>query len=276
VILPADFVFSQNSLQDYSDCARRFQLRYLKHLAWPAIEAEPVIEHERKMRVGSLFHRMVHQHILGIPLERLGQDIEDPDLAVYWSNYTQFLPANRSGRRLSELILSIPIEGFRLVAKYDLVVLAPDGQATILDWKTGSRLPKRTSLEKRIQTRVYRYVLHKAGALLSNGGVIAPEHIEFVYWYAGFPTEKLIINYNTSLAVEDKDLLEELVTDIASRKEDDFPMTDDEKKCAFCVYRSHCERGDVAGALADIELDDELAVTDALDFDFEQIAEIEF
>ena len=39
--LPDDFHFSQGSLQDYVDCQRRFQLRYLMKLAWPAVDAEP-------------------------------------------------------------------------------------------------------------------------------------------------------------------------------------------------------------------------------------------
>ena len=36
--LPAQFAFSQSSLQDYADCPRRFQLRYLDKLIYPAIE----------------------------------------------------------------------------------------------------------------------------------------------------------------------------------------------------------------------------------------------
>ena len=43
--LPADFHFSQGSLQDYVDCPRRFQLRYMMKLAWPAVEAEPAVEY---------------------------------------------------------------------------------------------------------------------------------------------------------------------------------------------------------------------------------------
>ena len=40
------FDFSQASLQDYIDCARRFQLRYLQQLHWPAPQAEPIRENE--------------------------------------------------------------------------------------------------------------------------------------------------------------------------------------------------------------------------------------
>ena len=70
-ILPEDCQFSQASLQDYVDCRRRFQLRYLLELAWPAIQAEPAEEQEIHSRQGELFHRLVLQHQMGIPAERL-------------------------------------------------------------------------------------------------------------------------------------------------------------------------------------------------------------
>ncbi len=41
---PNSFTFSQSSLQDYMDCARRFQLRYIDQLNWPAINTETVVE----------------------------------------------------------------------------------------------------------------------------------------------------------------------------------------------------------------------------------------
>ena len=60
--LAADFSFNQSSLQDYLDCQRRFELRYLLRLSWPAVEIEPALENERFLRRGSIFHRLVHQH----------------------------------------------------------------------------------------------------------------------------------------------------------------------------------------------------------------------
>ena len=37
--LPANFTFSQSSLQAYVDCARRFWLAYVEQLPWPAAMA---------------------------------------------------------------------------------------------------------------------------------------------------------------------------------------------------------------------------------------------
>ena len=65
--LPEDFQFSQRSLQDYTDCQRRFQLRYLEQLAWPAVESEPLSDHERQMQAGAAFHRLVQRFLVGIP-----------------------------------------------------------------------------------------------------------------------------------------------------------------------------------------------------------------
>ena len=33
-----DLVLSQTALQDYVECPRRFELRYLRQLNWPALE----------------------------------------------------------------------------------------------------------------------------------------------------------------------------------------------------------------------------------------------
>ncbi len=39
--LPPDFHFSQSSLQDYLDCPRRFELRYLQKVKWRLPSASP-------------------------------------------------------------------------------------------------------------------------------------------------------------------------------------------------------------------------------------------
>ena len=55
--LPPDFQFSQSSLQDFETCPRRFELRYLQRLSWPAIESEPIQVAERLAQLGADFHR---------------------------------------------------------------------------------------------------------------------------------------------------------------------------------------------------------------------------
>ena len=65
--LPEDFVFSQSTLQDYEDCARRFELRYLLDVRWTALETEQALQYEARTLQGQEFHHLIHQHTLGVP-----------------------------------------------------------------------------------------------------------------------------------------------------------------------------------------------------------------
>ncbi|MCJ7584230.1 MAG: PD-(D/E)XK nuclease family protein, partial [Anaerolineales bacterium] len=115
------FTFSQSSLQDYADCPRRFQLRYIEQLAWPAVETEPAIENERHQQEGVLFHRLVQQHLIGLPAEKLARLANTPDLRRWWGNWQDFRSLADLGSLYPELTLSAPLGEHRLLAKYDLV-----------------------------------------------------------------------------------------------------------------------------------------------------------
>ena len=90
-----------------------------------------------------------------------------------------------------------------------------------------------------------------------------------VYWYADFPAEAARFPYNPTLLKRDWDALTKMVSEIASATA--FEMTGDEKKCAYCPYRSYCERGVEAGKGE--ELESELA---GMEINFEQVQEIAF
>jgi hypothetical protein len=166
--LPPDFQFSQANLQDYVDCPRRFQLRYLLELAWPAVSAEPADDFEAQMRDGSAFHRLVQQHTLGISQTASTDGALEPgsDLALWWENYLASPPPDLPPVRCPEVALSAPLGEHRLVAKIDLVAVEPGRRAVIVDWKTSAKRPKPGWLAARLQTRVYRYLLVRAGASL--------------------------------------------------------------------------------------------------------------
>ncbi|MBE0704407.1 MAG: PD-(D/E)XK nuclease family protein, partial [Afipia sp.] len=85
--LPDDFVFSQTSLQDYADCPRRFELRYLLRQRWPAPEVDDMLEFEARMEKGEQFHHLVHQHLAGIEAEVLLPRIGDEDVRRWFAAY---------------------------------------------------------------------------------------------------------------------------------------------------------------------------------------------
>ena len=147
---PPIFQYSQNNLQDYEACARRFQLRYLRAQQWPAPLLEPLTDYEAEKRLGDLFHRMIERFYLGVP-------VEPPAgvLATWWQTFWDHTPANLPRTiRKPEATYSIPIGEHRLVAKFDLLTIDPHRQIVIVDWKTSRQRPTRDVLAERLQTLV--------------------------------------------------------------------------------------------------------------------------
>jgi len=279
--LPSNFQFSQGSLQDYVDCPRRFQLKYIEQLAWPALEAEPALESENNLQQGAAFHRLVQQYLLGVSVEKLSPLTEvDPKLAFWWQNFLSSFE-NLDGlvklpgsNRHPEISLTAPIGENRLVGKYDLLVRSDD-QFIIYDWKTSRKQPKREWVQANLQTRVYPYLLVKAGSYLNNSNPIQPSQIKMVYWYANFPTSPLSIHFNDLQYYEDQKYISSLLDEIRLLDGSPSEMTNDIKRCRFCIYRSLCNRGTKAGPLEEIDNTEDQDLGD-FDLDFEQITEIEY
>lgn len=274
------FEFSQSSLQDFVDCPRRFNLRHLQRVAWPAIQAEPARENERRMQRGDRFHHMVQQYLLGVPeenLSRMAAADEDENLQRWWQNFLDWAPRNLTGALNVEITLSSILDRFRLTAIYDLVLVHADGKATIFDWKTSPKRPTRTRLLERLQTRIYPYLLVLAGKTLNNGYGFQPEQIDMIYWFAEPDQAPERLVYSTQQFVEDGQYLLTLVNQIQSFTPQDYKMAESGQPCGFCVYRSLCSRGERAGDLAS-GLDDnaERDGQNELDFNLEQIGEISY
>jgi len=277
--LPADLHFSQSSLQDFETCPRRLRLKYIDQLRWPAIEAEPVAEAERLARLGSDFHRLVQQHLIGLAADTLAETVRhaEPDLQRWWRNYLAHRPGELATAEIwPELTLSAPLRGFRLLAKFDALARLPAGEFLIIDWKTAQKKPSRPALERRLQTRVYLYTLAVAGAALNHGQPVNPAALKMLYWYPEFPTEPEEFTYSQQLLARDELCLADLIERIKiAAQRDDFPLADSQQACACCVYRSFCARAVAAGPLADLPEPGEVE-PDVLALDWDQIAEIQF
>jgi CRISPR/Cas system-associated exonuclease Cas4 (RecB family) len=264
-------LLSQSSLQDYVDCALRFKLRYLDRLSYPALESEPALENEKHQQEGEYFHRLVQQHLIGISAEQISKLANTPNLERWWSNWQDFKNQQDFGKTFSEVTLSAPLGKYRLLAKYDLISVK-DGKAKIYDWKTYRKRPRNEWLVARMQTRVYRAMLIQAGAHLNNGQPFEPEQVEMIYWFGDFPNDSARFEYTSAQYRRDWDTLMKLAEKVESVSS--YPQTDDRQKCAFCTYRSYCERGIKAGDWNEAET--EMQAEELFDVNFEQIGEIAF
>lgn len=315
--IPPTFTFSQSSLQAYADCPRRFWLAYVEQLPWPAVEAAPVQEHEALMRQGEHFHRLVQRAEIGIDPAEVGAALTPP-LSTWFAAYrthrpadlpTQFVeieralsvtvalpaaadhtrPAEREAGNaapLATLQSSIPQSppAFRLAAKYDLIAAEQGGRAVIVDWKTASRRSEPATLRQRWQTIVYPYVLVEASAGLPWGPV-RPDQVEMRYWFAVAPTQPVRFRYDAAQHDANHRRLLHLLAEIAAgESEADFPKVADtptnrRRFCAFCLYRSRCNRGEAAGDLEELDDAESFFAVDmerALEFTLEDVEELAF
>ncbi len=243
--LPPAFAFSQASLQDFADCPRRFQLRYLLAHSHPAPIAEPLTLVDRSMERGERFHRLMERYWQGISVPKQ----VDPLITDLWQAFLDNPPADVPGAfRRPEFSVSVKptwANGARLVAKYDLLAYHPDDRALIIDWKTGPR-PRRTTLERRLQTILYPLLLVEASPRLF-GAPLPPERVHLLYWFGeeGGATELFI--YNSQRCTADQAYISALLARLSALQVDEFPLTAEVRHCRHCQYRALCEREEVAG-----------------------------
>ena len=277
--LPDDFDFTQSNLQDYIDCPYRFYLRYIRHTKWPALIADDALEYEQRSQSGARFHRLVQQYLLGVPEERLTETAEadpDPLIPVWWDDFLIHLPPLLEGEKFVENTLSAVSNGRRLVAKYDLILAEPSGKLIVFDWKTSRGQVRIDRMLERVQTRLYRLVLTLAGGALIGKHTVPANQVEMNYWFAPHPETPVLLPYDEEQFQTDRIYFSNLIDEIEQRTDDSFEKTDDTRKCRYCNYRSHCDRGTVAGRLDEFDDFDLELPMETPELDYDEIEEIAF
>lgn len=285
--LPTGFAFSQSSLQAFEDCPRRFWLTYVQQLPWPALEVSPIQEHERLMRLGEAFHRLVERREIGMDGDLLAANLDRP-LADWFNAYLRHRPTDLPSEFVEvEKVLAITEttqSTFRLAAKYDLIAAEPNGRVVIVDWKTARRRTDPATLRRRIQSWIYPFILVEASATLPSGPV-RPEQVEMRYWFTAAPAQPIIFRYDAAQHQENRQKLNYLLEKILSGSgEQQFPKiadTDLNRKrfCNYCIYRSRCNRGIFAGDLEELMDDESFFAVDldkALEFTLDDVGELAF
>ncbi|MFQ5341336.1 MAG: PD-(D/E)XK nuclease family protein [Anaerolineae bacterium] len=249
--------FSQRSLADFLICRRRFKLRYIDRLVWPAPFSQADQELEALMELGRDFHQAVHQKFVRVEPAELIAGNPDRRLAAWWESFANHaLPHLPDGERWPEAALRVPMGDSWLVARFDLLVVSPSGEATIFDWKTG-QLPARGELAQHMQTRVYPFVLAEAGASYSHDQPIPPDRITMAYWYAQAPDRFVEFPYSSEAHQRNRMELQALIDEIVGLPADGFPKVADVGPCRRCNYRAYCGR-DVEPAPAFEMVDEEV------------------
>lgn len=267
---------SQSNLQDFKDCPRRFQLKVIENISWPAPYLEPLSRLEQATDLGNKFHLLCQQYFSGIDSGDLIQNISNPELRNMWGNFVPFANDLRDENLYTEIILSAPMLGHQLIAKYDFIIKTNEDKFVIYDWKTSTKKPSRTQLSQRFQTFLYPYILVKAGNSIFNSRHPSPDDINLIYWYPMSSDPEEVFPYSKRQYSENANQLIKLISDIDNFVETSevFPLTDDHTLCQKCVYRSLCERGNHGG---EFDLFTEIDQEDlsGVHFDLDNIIETE-
>lgn len=268
---------NQSNLQDFSECPRRFELKVIDNISWPAAYLEPLSQVEQATEIGNKFHQLCHQFFTGIDQDSLSATISSPALKIMWENFSTFAKDIEDENRYSEIILGTPFLGHQLIAKFDLVVKTIEGKFVIYDWKTSTHKPTRTLLSQRYQTFLYPFIFVNSGKNIFNIEQTHPKDVSMNYWYPMSSDPEEIFPYSDTLLSENTAHLTEIVSSIDGciNSEGTFPLTEDRKLCSKCVYRSLCERGiraDKFNTFTEIDQED----LSGVHFDLDNISEIEY
>jgi hypothetical protein len=268
--------FNQSNLQDFNECPRRFQLRHLDEISWPAATSVPLIEFERVIQLGNQFHHLAHQYYNGIQSDILSTSIQDPFLLEMWNAFKDFSKSFSGCELYSEQTLHASFNGYTIVAKFDLIVKNAD-HFIILDWKTSQSIPPLTYLSERVQTFLYPYIFTISGSELYIDTQIDPDQIHLNYFYPLSSDPVVSFPYSKKIHHEFETSLTNLINTINSHIEsqNEFPLTNNLTKCSLCEFRSICNRGTEAANLSEIDLYDWEDLSD-IQFDMDDIQELEF
>ncbi len=219
-----------------------------------------------KQELGTQFHQLMQQRELGLDIQPLLDD--NPKLQEWLQAFQDAPPPLMTGQlRQSEYQCTLELEGFTLIAVYDLL-LQDASKAQIVDWKTYPRPPRAQLLQQHWQTQLYLFI---ATEVLGY----APDRVSMLYWFAESAPENaanpnrenwLSIAYSEALHQQTRETLKKLLTHLRRWSEEfvkyhrDFPQVPlSDPKCGSktqpCTFANACERssdrGDTA-ALSDL------------------------
>ena len=262
-LISPDFTFTQSNLQTFDYCRQRFYLRYVRKLIWPA-QLVSNQQHVQDRDSGVRFHRIIHQYFLGFDpalLQNVAQADPDPRIEAWFITFLSSQMSHLEGTLYPEILYTTTISGHPLSAKVDLLQLN-GGLVKVYDWKTSRQLPKLPTLQKQIQSKVYPLVISRVYG--RDAGEKFLDDLTLIYWEANFPDQTIEIK-STQAEWQKYELeITNSVALIHSLAEGEFVLTPDERKCAWCEYRSYCQRGKTAQSIEDFQetnlIDEEMKI----------------
>ncbi|MBQ6509364.1 MAG: PD-(D/E)XK nuclease family protein [Flexilinea sp.] len=227
---------TQTQIAAYERCRRRYFLKYVRELAWPAERSS-----REEMKRGADFHLLVRQLIMGFPPETLLLPAGDEKIGEWLDHFRNSMPLKGFDRIFAEKEVSALYSDVLWLGKFDALAISDD-RIVIFDWKTMEHRAEAAEYRESPQTRLYRFLARTCAARLIGAGLhgIPAENIEMVYWFPEHPGEPIRLPYSEGAYQEDMTWLRMKAREMCSEAEADYPCRDDLRACRFCEYETYC------------------------------------
>ena len=239
------FEFSQNALNTFRSCPKKFGYKYIQGLNWKKEDDE---EYYRSMKYGREFHLMCERYFSGIPVGKFTGSKEYEKFDKWLEKVKKAVPIYEDREYLPEYGLSIKIdEESRLTAKYDLAVIYRENNQLCIDvwdWKTENRKLKYNDLENRMQSIVYMAIAYEAIPKI-YGNCEEKARVKMYYYQPEYYTEPIELTYSEEKFEKDKIKIEGLIKEIKKSNFNEKNL----KSCKYCEFNMLCNRNSVDEAV---------------------------
>lgn len=240
---PLEFTqISSDAFKSWSRCQKQFYYKYVKKMQWPAD-----IQH---FRLGRDVHKLLDYQARGLDCGLLLAQAP-LDVRLSWQKLIDH-PIVHLPVIANEWAFHVPmptLQGHRewLTGRIDRVAREGD-RVLVIDWKTGTGVPRNPALDW--QTRLYLYALVEVAATASASDLglslpapLQPEQVQFVYVEVKAdnhtPIREVRLDYSAAQHEATRQTLSAIVSAMAV--EEDYPLPDN-RQCPdkYCAYRTLC------------------------------------
>ena len=186
---------SVNQLKTWGRCRKKFYYDYVQKLRWPTDPSN--------FRLGTQVHKLMDFQARELSCQDVLRDA-DTDVLTTWKKLMEH-PLAHLPVLANEWAFLVPVETFWLTGRIDRIAQKGD-QILIIDWKTGTGIPKNP--QEDWQTLVYLYATVETFQDLGLSN-LSPEDVQFVYLQVSTEIREVVIPYDTLVHQRTHQLLKE-------------------------------------------------------------------
>jgi len=161
---------SVNQLNAWEKCRAKYKLDYVEGLFWPT--------DQRNFTFGQDVHKLMDYHAKGFNTDSVLYQASPKVVSAY--QQLMAAPISHCSVLASEWGFQVPVKGipqYWLVGRIDRIA-QHQNQVLIIDWKTGTAVPKNP--ENAWQTQLYLYCFYETRHVFGLQA-LRPEQLQFVY-----------------------------------------------------------------------------------------------